>query len=126
MILTNSGALLTHISQILEKRPGSMIVSEQLVLVYPFSDFKVVLSAAGSSCRICQIHGYNENKRTPGIGSRSSCLDICTFMMNSVVAGLVYQVLKSTIEGDNSPNSGELAERCQVSDETVTSPASHR
>lgn len=118
--------LLIHISKILEKRPESMIVSEKRVLFFLFSDFTVVLPAAESSCLICQIHGYNANKRTPGIGSKSSCLDICTFMMNSVGAGLVYQALKAAIEEDNSPKSGELAKRCQVSDETVTSPASHR
>lgn len=50
----------------------------------------------------------------PGIGSRISCLEICSFVKNSDVKALIAE--------NNSETCGGLAERFQVSD----SPAPYR
>ena len=100
-----------------------MEVSKELVRCCLLYDFKVGLSAAASSRRICQAFGDSAvNERTARHWFqkfRSGNLSLCDEARCGRPQALDNEALQAAIEEDSSLTCGELARQFNVSDETV-------
>ena len=100
-----------------------MEVSKELVRCCLLYDFKVGLSAAASSRRICQAFGDSAvNERTARHWFqkfRSGNLSLCDEARCGRPQALDNEALQAAIEEDSSLTCGELARHFNLSDETV-------
>ncbi|GFW42196.1 histone-lysine N-methyltransferase SETMAR [Trichonephila clavipes] len=104
-------------------RATAALVSKELVWGCLLYDFKVGLSAAASSRRICQAFGDSAvNERTARHWFqkfRSGDLYLCDKARAGRPQALDDEALQAAIEEDSSQTCGELARQFNTSSETV-------